>query len=65
MVDRRRALHKAALEAEPDWPRIPNASIVEKMAERRLPLAAYARRDPANDAFTLLAKAINVKLAKL
>jgi chromosome partitioning protein len=65
MVDRRRALHKAALEAEPGWPRIPNASIVEKMAERRLPLAAYARRDPANHAFALLAKAINVKLAKL
>jgi chromosome partitioning protein len=64
MVDRRRALHKAALEAEPDWPRIPMASVIEKMAERRLPLSLYARRDPANAAYSMLAKAIGKKLAK-
>ncbi len=62
MVDRRRSLHKTAISAEPDWPCIPMASAVEKMAERRLPMNHYARREPANDAFAMLAKAISKKL---
>ncbi len=65
MVDRRRSLHKVALEAEPDWPRIPMASAVEQMAERRLPLALYARTSPAAEAFALLAKAVERKVGKL
>jgi chromosome partitioning protein len=65
MVDRRRSLHKEAMEAEPDWPRIPMASVVEKMADRRLPLVLYAKRDPASEAFAALAKAIGKKLSKL
>jgi chromosome partitioning protein len=64
MVDRRRLLHKAALEAEPDWPKIPMASVIEKMAEYRAPLAHYARRDPANATFSELALAIDRKLAQ-
>ncbi|MBY8829382.1 ParA family protein [Hephaestia mangrovi] len=44
MVDRRRALHRAALEAEPDWPVIPMASAFEAMSEARAPLGAYAPR---------------------
>ncbi|MGL5839493.1 MAG: ParA family protein [Sphingorhabdus sp.] len=64
MVDRRRSLHKAAIEAEPRWPLIPMASIVEKMAERRLPLNGYAPRDPANEAFAKLAMAIGKKLSQ-
>lgn len=32
MVDRRRSLHRAALEAEPDWPVIPMASAFEAMS---------------------------------
>ncbi len=32
MVDRRRSLHRAALEAEPDWPVIPMASAFETMS---------------------------------
>jgi chromosome partitioning protein len=64
MEDRRRNLHKAAIEASPDWPRIPMASAVEQMAERRLPLALYARSSPAAQAFAALAAAIDKKLRK-
>lgn len=41
MVDRRRALHRAALEADPGWPAIPMASAFEKMSDRRAPLGAF------------------------
>ncbi|MEO7570422.1 MAG: AAA family ATPase [Croceibacterium sp.] len=41
MVDRRRALHRAALEAEPQWPVIPMASVFEAMSDRRAPLGAF------------------------
>lgn len=44
MVDRRRALHRVALEAEPDWPVIPMASAFEAMSEARAPLGAYTSR---------------------
>lgn len=46
MVDRRRAAHRAALEAQPIWPVVPMASAFEAMAERRKPLGAYAARSP-------------------
>ena len=42
MVDRRRALHLAALAEHPQWPVIPMASIVEQMTARRAPLGAFA-----------------------
>lgn len=64
MVDRRRALHLAALEDKPDWPRVPMASAVEQMGVRREPVAKFARRSPAGEAFEMLAKAIERKLAK-
>lgn len=44
MVDRRRAMHRAALEQEPGWPVIPMASAYETMTERRAPLGSYAPR---------------------
>ena len=44
MVDRRRSIHRAALEAQPGWPAIPMASAVEAMTERRAPLGAIASR---------------------
>jgi chromosome partitioning protein len=64
MVDRRRALHKAALEAEPKWPTIPMASAVEQMAVRRAPIGAFAPRSTAGDAFSLLWQGIERKLAR-
>lgn len=44
MVDRRRALHRAALAAQPDWPTIPMASAFEQMTDRRAPLGEFAAR---------------------
>lgn len=44
MVDRRRSLHRAALEAEPGWPAIPMASAFEAMSTRRAPLGAFTGR---------------------
>ncbi len=47
MVDRRKALHREALASEPDWPTIPHASVVERMAVERRPLATFAASSPA------------------
>ena len=44
MVDRRRALHKAALAEHPGWPVIPMASIFESMTDRRAPVGTFAPR---------------------
>jgi cellulose biosynthesis protein BcsQ len=44
MVDRRRAVHREALQQHPDWPVIPMTSAFEAMTERRAPLGAYAPR---------------------
>ncbi|NML05572.1 ParA family protein [Sphingomonas sp. G-3-2-10] len=64
MVDRRRKLHAEAIAANPDWPVIPMASIVEAMAARRKPLGSYAPRSPAAQAFGDLWKAVERTLAK-
>lgn len=42
MVDRRRSIHRQAVEAQPDWPAIPMASAFEAMTDRRAPLGAFA-----------------------
>lgn len=47
MVDRRRLLHTAALDAEPRWPAVPMASAMEMMGAHRMPVFAYAPRSPA------------------
>jgi len=57
MVDRRKALHRRACEWSAGWQelflagQIPYASVVEQMAVRRMPLAAFAAKDPASIAF--------------
>ena len=57
MVDRRKLLHRRACEWSRHHPEIflneqvPYASIVEQMAVRRMPLNAFAPRDPAAMAF--------------
>ncbi|UZK67405.1 ParA family protein [Sphingomonas sp. M1-B02] len=63
MVDRRRKLHAATLEAHPDWPVIPMASIVETMAVRRLPVGQFAARSASARAFATLWQAIERRLA--
>ena len=57
MVDRRKLLHRRACEWSRNHPelflgeQVPYASIVEQMAVRRMPLNAFAPRDPAAMAF--------------
>lgn len=51
MVDRRRALHRKALEEQPGWPAIPMASMVEQMTVQRKPLGAFAASSPPAQAF--------------
>lgn len=51
MVDRRKNLHREFVATHPDWPAIPQASLVERMAVERAPLATYAGRTPAARAF--------------
>lgn len=62
MVDRRRALHREALDAFPDWPVIPMASAVEQMAVRRAPIGHFALRSPASEAFNRLWAGIDRKV---
>ena len=62
MVDGRRSLHRAAMESDPNWPRIPYASVVEQMATRRAPLCAFANRTVAAEAFAMLWRAVDKKL---
>lgn len=64
MADRRRALHNAAMQANPDWPVIPMASIVEQMAARRKPVGAFAPSSAAASAFAFLWRAVERKLAE-
>lgn len=64
MVDRRRALHREALEQRPDWPVIPMASAVEQMATERAPVGAFAPRSPASEAFAQLWRGVENRIAK-
>lgn len=50
MVDRRKKLHREFVADHPDWPVIPQASVIERMAVERAPVTAYARRSPAAEA---------------
>ncbi|MES2755453.1 MAG: ParA family protein [Pseudomonadota bacterium] len=65
MVDRRRGLHRAALEQEPGWPVIPMASAYETMTDKRAPLGSYAARgSPAVEAVAELWRRVERALVK-
>ena len=64
MVDRRRLLHRQAIECDTDWPVIPMASAIEQMTVRRLPVGAFAAQSPAAAAFTELWIGVERKLAR-
>lgn len=64
MLDLRRALHRQAQEANPNWPAIPYASVVEQCAVRQQPVGALAPHSPAAQAFARLWSAIERKLAE-
>lgn len=64
MVDRRRALHRDAVEQRSDWPVIPMASAIEQMATERAPVGAFAPRSPAAEAFARLWQGVELRIAK-
>ncbi|OZA94377.1 ParA family protein [Altererythrobacter sp. H2] len=63
MVDRRRALHRAAMEANPGWPVIPWSSAIEQCAVRRAPVGVFARSSPGARCIAALWQGIERKLA--
>lgn len=62
MVDRRRTLHRAALEEQPDWPAIPMASAFEAMSAN--PGAGLAASTPAAAALASLWSGIERRLSR-
>ena len=62
MYDARRKLHLQAHAAEPDWPVVPMASLVEQMGVQGKPVGAFAPRSPAADAVRALWAGIERKL---
>ena len=64
MIDRRRALHREAQDANPNWPVIPLASAVEQCAVRQQPIGVFASASPAAKGFRELWTAIERKLAE-
>ena len=64
MVDRRRSLHRAALEANPDWPVIPMASAFEAMSAATGGVARLPPSSPAALALFALWTGIEKKLAR-
>jgi cellulose biosynthesis protein BcsQ len=64
MVDRRRALHRTALDEQPNWPIIPMASAVEQMTVRHKPLAEFAPNCAAAQGFAALWTGIERRLSK-
>ena len=53
MVDRRRKLHRDAVDGS-DWPGLPMASAAEQMAERRAPIGVFAANSAAGKAYDAL-----------
>ena len=64
MVDRRRSMHMAALEADPGWPVIPMASAIEAMGAHRAAVGSFAPRTAAAKALHELWTAIDRRLAR-
>ncbi|HTU13300.1 MAG TPA: AAA family ATPase [Allosphingosinicella sp.] len=64
MVDRRRSLHRAALEAEPDWPVIPMASAFEAMSAAEGGTGRLPASSPAAQALLALWTGIEKRLTR-
>jgi chromosome partitioning protein len=64
MVDRRRSLHRAALEANPDWPVIPMASAFEAMSAATGGVARLPPASAAAQALFALWAGVEKKLAR-
>jgi cellulose biosynthesis protein BcsQ len=64
MVDRRRSLHRAALEANPGWPVIPMASAFERMSTEAGAVARLPQGSPAAAALFALWAGIEKRLTR-
>ena len=64
MVDRRRSLHLAALDAHPDWPAIPMASAFEAMSADRAGVGRLRSGSAAEAALRSLWDGIEKRLAR-
>ena len=64
MLDLRRTLHRAAREANPRWPAIPQASAVEQGAVLQRAVGEFAPASPAAQAFAALWAGIDRRLAR-
>ena len=64
MVDRRRSLHREALERHPDWPAIPMASAFEAMSAATGGTAFLRPSSPAFKSLLALWKGVEKKLAQ-
>ena len=64
MVDRRRSLHRAALEAHPDWPAIPMASAFEAMSAEAGSVGRLRPGSPAAIALLALWTGIEKRIAR-
>lgn len=65
MVDRRRILHRKAIERHPDWPIIPMASTMERMSELRAPVGEFEPSGSSMRAIRKLWVGIEARLAKM
>lgn len=65
MLDLRRKLHRQMQGQHASWPVIPNASVIERGAERQMPVGAFAPSSPAAESFARLARAIEKKLKQV
>jgi len=65
MVDRRRSLHRAAIEAHPDWPVIPMASALEAMSTDPSAVGRLPAASPAGVALFGLWRGIEKRLARI
>lgn len=63
MVDRRRALHNAALEAQPEWPVVPMTSALETMTARAPLSGSFPAATPAGKAIATIWRGVERKLA--
>ena len=64
MYDARRRLHKETRAEWPNWPVIPMASLIERMADTKRPAGALAPSSPQAQSFARLWTAVERKLAK-
>ena len=64
MADRRRTMHREAIEAHPKWPIVPMASAIEATTGRHKPVGAFAPRSPGATALASLWQGIERKLAR-